>query len=119
MTVAELRVPFRLKKETVSRSNGELPWLFFRFRELDQVAEWIELGGIALQDSGMGFRNWRLAARMFAKTEERLRQAAGAIDLQFNCVPGASWPHCEIFGPPLDVAVAKVRNPGHVEWRAR
>ncbi len=114
--------PFWSTKGRVScpyRPKDEPRWLFFRFRELNEIRTWIQLGGIALQDSGSSFREWPNTVRMFATSEKHLRRAAARIDLQSHAVVQGNWVHYELFGPSLERALAKVRNPQRIEWQPR
>lgn len=101
------------------RPKDEPRWLFFRFRELSEIHSWIQLGGIALQDSGSSFHDWPNTVRMFASTERQLQRAASRIQLQSHAVAQGNWVHYELSGPSLERALAKVRNPDHIEWQPR
>ncbi len=114
--------PFWNTKGRVScphRPKDEPRWLFFRFRDLNEIAAWIQLGGIAIQDSGSSFHQWPHTVRMFANTERRLQMAASRIDLPSRAVAHGDWVHYELFGPNLQRALAKVRNPDRIEWQPR
>ncbi len=114
--------PFWSTKGRVScphRPKDEPRWLFFRFRELNEIRSWIQLGGIALQDSGSSSGEWPNTVRMFANTEKQLRRAASRIDLRSHAVVQGNWVHYELFGPSLERALAKVRNPDRIEWQPR
>lgn len=101
------------------KPKDEPRWLFFRFRELNEIRTWIQLGGIALQDSGSSSSDWPHTVRMFANTEKQLRRAASRIDLRSHAVAQSNWVHYELFGPSLERALAKVGNPDRIEWQPR
>lgn len=101
------------------RPKGEPRWLFFRFRDLDEIRTWIHLGGIALQDSGSSFGEWPQTVRMFAKNEKELCRAASRIELRSQAVVQGNWVHYELYGTNLERALAKVRNPDRIEWQPR
>ncbi len=95
-------------------------WRFFRWRDIAAAKAWADDGNVAIHDTGRPYRRWTNTAHLMAKDDTALRDAARRVGVQLRWIQNESRrTHYDVFGGPLDRALALVDNRNEEVWRKR